>query len=67
MTLERSIGKWPVEIIYRDSNGRTTRTIVTVYSVRKGKARVLDWRRRTFRTLTVERIVTAVPFVARVS
>ncbi|CAM3738706.1 hypothetical protein COLU111180_05940 [Cohnella lubricantis] len=67
MTIRRSIRKWPVEIVYQDSNGLTTRTVVTVYSVRNGKARVLDWRSKSLRTLAVERIVTAVPFIVRAS
>jgi len=67
MTIERSIGRWPVEIVYQASNGRISRTVVTVYSVRKGKARVLDWGSKSLRTLAVERIVTAVPFIARAS
>lgn len=67
VTIERAIGRWPVEIVYRDSNGHTSRTVVTVYSVRNGKARVLDWRSKSLRTLAIERIVTAVPFIVRVS
>ncbi|WP_027092067.1 hypothetical protein [Cohnella thermotolerans] len=67
MVIERAIGRWPVQIVYRDSKGRTTKTVVTVYSVRNGKARVLDWRRRALRTLATRRILAAIPVVRRVS
>ncbi len=67
MPIERAIGRWPVRIVYRDSKGRITRSVVTVYSVRKGKARVLDWNKRGLRTLSTGRILEAIPVIPRAS
>ncbi|MBN2984884.1 MULTISPECIES: hypothetical protein [Cohnella] len=60
--MDKYIGR-RVEIIYEDSKGTTTKRLVTIYSIRNGKARVLDWGKKSFRTLSVNRILAAVPAI----
>jgi hypothetical protein len=62
--IEKYIGR-NAEIIYQDSKGNFTKRRVAVYSVREGKVRVLDWGKRSFRTLRADRILSALPFVGR--
>jgi len=61
MDLNRYVRRRPVEIVYMDSKGRTSRRIVSVYSVRDGRVRVLDWSSKSLRTLSAGRIMEAVP------
>ena len=61
MDLERYVRRRPVEIVYVDSRGRTSKAVVSVYSVRNGRVRVLDWKRKALRTLAAGRIVAALP------
>jgi hypothetical protein len=62
--IEKYIGR-NAEVIYQDSKGNFSKRRVTVYSIRDGKVRVLDWDKRSFRTLVAERILPALPFVGR--
>jgi hypothetical protein len=64
--IEKYIGR-RAEIIYQDSKGNFTKRRVSIYSVRDGKVRVLDWEKRSFRTLSAQRILSALPFVGNVS
>ncbi|MNE93641.1 hypothetical protein D3C80_1915150 [compost metagenome] len=63
--IEKYVGR-AVEIIYKDSKGMFTKRKITVYSVREGKVRVLDWGKRSFRTLRADRILSAFPVIGRV-
>ncbi len=63
--MEKYIGRC-AEVIYVDSKGRFSKRRVSVYAVRNGKVRVLDWGKRSFRTLSADRILSAFPFVGRV-
>ena len=63
--IEKYVGR-SAEIIYQDSQGTITRRRVSIYSVRNGKVRVLDWRKRSFRTLSADRILSALPVIGRV-
>jgi len=58
--IDKYVGR-SAEIIYQDSKGQFTQRKVTVYSVRNGKVRVLDWSKRSFRTLIADRIYSALP------
>jgi len=62
VSIEKYIGR-RVEVIYEDSKGRITKRVITVYSIRDGRARVLDWGKRSYRTLSVNRILAAVPVI----
>ncbi|MBW5446363.1 hypothetical protein GE107_09855 [Cohnella sp. CFH 77786] len=62
--IEKYIGR-RAEIIYQDSKGNFTKRRVSVYSVRNGKVRVLDWGKKSFRTLAKDRILSALPIVGR--
>lgn len=64
VNIEKYVGR-KAEIIYQDSKGNFTKRRVSVYSVRDGKVRVLDWGKKSFRTLKEERILSALPFVGR--
>ncbi|MCC3375732.1 hypothetical protein [Cohnella sp. REN36] len=66
MNIERYVGR-SAEIVYRESKGGLTVKRVSVYAVRDGKVRVLDWNRRAFGTLRANRIVAAIPVIGRVS
>ncbi|XID91842.1 hypothetical protein ACF3MZ_25660 [Paenibacillaceae bacterium WGS1546] len=46
-----------IDLIYVDTAGKFTQRRVDLFSVRNGKARVYDARRRGFRTLVVDRIL----------
>jgi len=63
--IEKYVGR-SAEIIYKDSKGTITQRRVSIYSVRDGKVRVLDWRKRSFRTLSAERILSALPVIGLV-
>lgn len=62
--IEKYIGR-SAEVMYLDSKGRFSRRRVSIYSVRNGKVRVLDWGKRSFRTLSADRILTALPIIGR--
>jgi len=64
VSIEKYIGR-RVEVIYEDSKGRITKRVITVYSIRDGRARVLDWGKRSYRTLSISRILAVVPVVGR--
>ncbi|WP_276352555.1 hypothetical protein [Cohnella caldifontis] len=63
--IEKYVGR-SAEIIYQDSKGRFTKRRISVYSVRDGRVRVLDWEKRSFRTLRADRILSALPVIGRV-
>lgn len=63
--IEKYVGR-SAEIIYQDSKGTISQRRVSVYSVRNGKVRVLDWGKRSFRTLSADRILSALPVIGRV-
>jgi len=63
--IEKYVGR-SAEIIYQDSKGIVTQRRVSIYSVRNGKVRVLDWGKRSFRTLSADRILSALPVIGRV-
>ena len=58
--IEKFIGR-SAEIIYEDSKGQITQRRVSIYSIRDGKVRVLDWGKQSFRTLRADRILSALP------
>ncbi|MBW5448619.1 hypothetical protein GE107_21465 [Cohnella sp. CFH 77786] len=62
--IEKYIGR-SAEIIYQDSKGNFTKRRITVYSVRDGQVRALDWDKRAFRTLLSDRILSALPVAVR--
>jgi len=64
--IEKYVGR-SAEIIYQDSKGAITQRKVSIYSVRDGRVRVLDWGKRSFRTLSANRILSALPVIGRVS
>ncbi|MFC5702230.1 hypothetical protein ACFPVX_13085 [Cohnella faecalis] len=66
VNMEKLVGR-TAEIIYQDSKGAFTKRLVSVFSIRDGKARVLDWNKRAFRTLVVDRILDARPVTRDVS
>lgn len=63
--IEKYVGR-SAEIIYQDSKGAITQRRVSIYAVRNGKVCVLDWGKRSFRTLSAERILSALPVIGRV-
>lgn len=63
--IEKYVGR-SAEIIYLDSKGAITQRRVSIYSVRDGKVRVMDWSKRSFRTLSAGRILSALPVIGRV-
>jgi hypothetical protein len=62
--IEKYIGR-SAELIYQDRKGNITKRRVSVYSVRNGKVRVLDWGKRSFRTLASDRILSVLPVIGR--
>lgn len=63
--IEKYVGR-SAEIIYQDSKGAITQRRVSIYSVRNGRVRVMDWNKRAFRTLSADRILSALPVIGRV-
>jgi hypothetical protein len=62
--LERYIG-CIVELIYMDRNGRFTKRIVQLHSVRNNFVRVFCYERRAPRTLRIENILAVQPVMRR--
>ncbi|OXS52964.1 hypothetical protein B1A99_31940 [Cohnella sp. CIP 111063] len=54
--IDKCVGR-KVDLIYVDTSGKFTMRRVDLFSVRNGKARVYDVRKRGFRTLVVDRIL----------
>jgi len=54
--VERCVGR-TVRLIYVDTGGKFTMRRVDLFSVRNGRARVYDSKKRGFRTLAVDRIL----------
>ncbi|MBB6672308.1 hypothetical protein [Cohnella nanjingensis] len=66
MKIEHYVGR-SAEIVYLESKGSLAVKRVSIYAVRGGKVRVLDWKRKSFATLRADRILSAIPVIGRVS
>mgnify|MGYP001356947143 CR=1 FL=1 len=54
--IEKCVGR-KVDLIYVDTSGKFSMRRVDLFSIRNGKVRVYDVRKRGFRTLVADRIL----------